>query len=125
VSISLHAATAPANKGGFASEDDALKAVVARLVDALDPAAIWLFGSRARGTARPDSDFDLLIVAKPDGTFGSESFMETYEPLRGMGVGVDVVPCSAQDFHEAAAFQTTLVAQVIKEGKVLYEARQN
>ncbi|MDB5544622.1 MAG: hypothetical protein JWO64_1771, partial [Hyphomicrobiales bacterium] len=53
------------------------------------------------------------------------SFGETYEPLRGMGVGFDVIPCSAQDFQEAAACRTTLVAQVIKEGRVLYEARQN
>jgi len=29
---------------------------------------VWLFGSRARGTARPDSDVDLAIVlVTPDG----------------------------------------------------------
>lgn len=29
------------------------------------PSAIWLFGSRARGDFRPDSDWD-LVVALPD-----------------------------------------------------------
>ncbi len=27
---------------------------------------LWLFGSRARGDARPDSDYDLLVVADGD-----------------------------------------------------------
>lgn len=28
-------------------------------------AALWLFGSRARGTSRPDSDHDLAIELRP------------------------------------------------------------
>jgi hypothetical protein len=36
------------NTGRYATEQEALDAVVARLVEALDPQAIWLFGSRAR-----------------------------------------------------------------------------
>ncbi len=33
----------------------------------LDPVEVWLFGSRARGDARPDSDWDLYVVVD-DGT---------------------------------------------------------
>jgi predicted nucleotidyltransferase len=33
-----------------------------------------LFGSRARGTARPDSDVDLLVTFAPDCTPGLEFF---------------------------------------------------
>jgi predicted nucleotidyltransferase len=36
--------------------------VVERIVELTHPDAIWLFGSRARGTANADSDWDLLIV---------------------------------------------------------------
>ncbi len=113
----------PPNKGKFASEAAALEAVVERLVRALDPAAIWLFGSRARGEARPESDFDLLVVAKPDGKFDGGSYFEVYEPVRGMGLGLDVVPCGFLDFEEGKALRTTLVAKVVEEGRVLYEAR--
>jgi len=53
------------NSGGHATADQALDEVVDRLVEALVPVAIDLFGSRARGTARPDSDFDLMVIARP------------------------------------------------------------
>ncbi len=36
---------------------------VKRAVLAVDPQAeVWLFGSRARGDARPDSDWDFLVL---------------------------------------------------------------
>ena len=40
-----------------------LPLIVARLVPAVDPEQIVLFGSRALGTARDDSDYDLVVVA--------------------------------------------------------------
>jgi predicted nucleotidyltransferase len=115
----------PPNKGKFASEAAALEAVVERLVRALDPAAIWLFGSRARGTARPDSDFDLLVVAKPNGALDGGSYFDVYEPVCGMGLGIDVVPCGYVDFEDAKALKTTLVARIVEEGRLLYEAPPN
>ena len=35
-----------------------LDRVVRRLVEAFDPVAVYLFGSRARGDASKDSDYD-------------------------------------------------------------------
>src|SRR5580704_17929811 len=52
--------------GPFKDEAAALAFLRDRLVVALKPRAIWHFGSRARGDARGDSDFDLLVVL-PDG----------------------------------------------------------
>ena len=72
-----------------------------RIVGAIDPGAIWLFGSRARGDARPDSDFDLLVVGKPGADLGSDDYERVDRPLHGLGIGCDVVPCAAEDFEEA------------------------
>ena len=110
------------NKGVFSDESEALSEIVRRLVARLDPGSIWLFGSRARGTARPDSDFDLLLVAKRGGHFGSDDYDYVYRPVIGLGVGCDIVPCSAEDFEAAAEIKTTLVARVLAEGRRLYDA---
>ncbi len=42
-----------------------METAVARLRASFDPEEIILFGSRAYGTPRPDSDMDLLIVLRP------------------------------------------------------------
>lgn len=89
--------TIAANTGNYASETQALEAVVARIVDQVDPEAIWLFGSRARGTHRPDSDFDLLVVTRLEDGESGYDYDRVYAPVLGTGVGCDVVPCRVDD----------------------------
>ena len=110
------------NIGRFLSEEAALMALVERLVDELDPLAIWLFGSRARGNHRPDSDFDLLVVAKPGQGWASD-YEKAYMATAGTGVGCDVIPVGKSDFDEALSLHTSFVAMVVEEGRKLYEAR--
>jgi predicted nucleotidyltransferase len=47
------------------SERRVVERLASRLDDVLgdDLRALWLYGSRARGTARPESDVDLLVIA--------------------------------------------------------------
>lgn len=42
--------------------DPSLQEIVRRLLAVGTPQKIILFGSRARGDARPDSDYDLLVI---------------------------------------------------------------
>jgi predicted nucleotidyltransferase len=111
-----------ANFGPFATEAEALQAVLARLANAIDPGAIWLFGSRARGDARPDSDFDLLVVGKPGADLSSNDYEKVDRPLNGLGIGCDVVPCAAEDFEEGLMLNTSFVTRVVSEGLKVYEA---
>lgn len=111
-----------ANHGVFENEQAALDGVVARLAASLDPLAIWLFGSRARGDARPDSDFDLMVVAKDGGTFGSDDYELVDRSIRGTGVGCDIVPCSAEDFADGMELNTSFVRRIMSEGRKVYEA---
>ena len=117
-----HAAQIKPNYGPFSSEKEALDSLVARLVAALDPQMIWLFGSRARGNARPDSDFDLLVVAKADGADWSEDYEKVYAPVMGLGIGADVVPCALADYEEALELNTSFVTRIVTEGREIYEA---
>lgn len=47
-------------------------------------ASLWLYGSRARGDARPDSDYDLLILLDKDTITGDDHDKYGY-PLRESG----------------------------------------
>ncbi len=43
-------------------QDAILNEIKVRLVKAINPKKIFLFGSRAKGTARNDSDYDILVL---------------------------------------------------------------
>ena len=109
------------NKGPFASEEAALSAVVQKLVEKIDPVEIWLFGSRAEGTHRPDSDFDLLLITSlHDGDAGFD-YDRAYAPIRGLGVRCEVVPCRADEFAIERTDPTSLCWRVVQTGRRLYE----
>lgn len=86
-----------------------------------DPVQIWLFGSRARGDAREDSDWDLLAVvddATPDEMFEPERMWR----LLDLGqFHADVVLFPRSEFIEDADTPNTLPYPVSREGRLLYE----
>ncbi|MBR6441304.1 MAG: nucleotidyltransferase domain-containing protein [Bacteroidales bacterium] len=51
-------------------------------------ASLWLYGSRARGDARPDSDYDLLILLDKD-MITSKDYDDYTYPLRMLGGDVN------------------------------------
>lgn len=108
------------NYGRCATEAEALDLLVQRLSGALDPHAIWLFGSRARGTARPDSDFDLLVVAKRDGSFDGDDYDAVDLPIRETRIGCDVVPCDLETFEASLQLPTSFVYQIVHSGRLVY-----
>ena len=40
---------------------------------------VWAFGSRVKGTSRPDSDLDLVVFAKPDQISSVNALKETFD----------------------------------------------
>ncbi len=114
-----HGGEAPPNLGPFRSEDAALSFLAGRLRAELHPEAIFLFGSRATGTGRPDSDFDLLVIL-PDDETDPPDYFATYAPVAGCGLGVDVVPCRMADFEADRGQPGTIAHVAEKEGRLIY-----
>lgn len=104
------------NYGPFDDESTALAFLRDRLVAALDPLEIRLFGSRARGQARPDSDFDLLVVLRDE---AEPDYDAAYAPVLGSGIGCDVVPCRQADWLAERGRPGTLCHQAAL-GRLLY-----
>ncbi len=104
-----------------AAELERLRPVLERIVTRLGPEEIWLFGSRAEDRARPNSDYDLLAVL-PDGT--PEAALDPVKAwliVRGMGVPVDVVPCTRSEFEEEKHEIDTLARAAFLRGVRVYE----
>jgi predicted nucleotidyltransferase len=108
---------------GLFRNDTAVRAfMVGRLVAAVHPEMIWLFGSRARGDGRPDSDYDLLVVLPDDEMAEGDPYLRVREPLTGVGLAVDAVPCSLSEFEGSVDQAGTLVHAANREGVLLYES---
>jgi hypothetical protein len=109
------------NRGPFSSEDEALREVVKRLVSGIDPEQIWLFGSRAENRHAPDSDFDILVVTKTTDGDAAFDYDAVYAPIKGLGVGCDVIPCRADEFEQERNDPTSICWQIVRNGRMLYE----
>jgi len=105
------------------ADETVLAEVVRRLVEAIDPDRILMFGSRARGDSRPDSDLDLLIV-KDSAEPRHRRVVPAYRALRGLGVPKDIVWYTPQELADWAGVVNHLVWRAVNEGRVLYEKRR-
>ena len=98
--------------------------MVRAIVDAIDPEQVILFGSRARGTDKADSDVDLLIVHSEPFGAGRSRHRETvraYEALSGIGVAKDILVYSRPEVEYWRDSLNHIVARALREGRVLYE----
>jgi uncharacterized protein len=73
------------------------EAQLAAICDRYGIAELKLFGSRARGTARPDSDIDILYALRPGRRLGWEIEQLADELAELFGHPVDLV--SARGLH--------------------------
>ena len=90
------------------------------IVEAMRPRRVVLFGSRARGDHRPDSDVDLMIEMYSD-LRPLERMGRVYEACRDRLLPMDVVVFTPGEVAEQRRYRNSLVAEVEREGKVLYE----
>ena len=83
---------------------------------------IILFGSRARGDASADSDFDLLVVLPEIAPFEKRAYLvELYAGLRGAAVTAEPWVMDEREFEESKQVIGGLAHPAWKEGVVLYD----
>ena len=102
-----------------------LRRVVDAIATSIHPEAVILFGSRARGDARAESDFDLAILA-PDGVARRRVAMRAYESLAGVpdrSVAVDIVVLTPSTIATERDLAGSISRAVAHEGVVLYGSR--
>jgi uncharacterized protein len=116
-------AEVPVEKPTSTSDIGPLGPLLNRIVTALGPEEIWLFGSRAEGRARPDSDYDLLVVL-PDGSPESDlDIVSVWSRVRCLDIPADIVPYTRADFDEEKHEIDTLARAAFLRGRRIYERR--
>ncbi len=92
---------------------------LAELAD--DPVKILLFGSRARGDAGPESDYDFLVVER-DLKDRKAEMVRLRRALRPLGVPCDVLVVSERYAEEWGSALNSTMHSALTEGRVLHVA---
>jgi predicted nucleotidyltransferase len=99
----------------------ALPQFIARIVEVLHPVQVWLFGSRARGEARVDSDWDFLAVLPDDAPEQDLDVSSVWPRLRDLELKrVEVLTMTRSEFEEWRGALGTLAEIVASTGVVVY-----
>lgn len=103
--------------------DPLLKQVVNKIVSAGNPLKIYLFGSRAKGTAAGASDYDFLVI--------EESIEKRYKragkyrrSLKNIPIAKDIVVWTPEEVADWQNVPHAFITTALREGVLLYE-RQN
>ena len=100
-------------------QDPLVHDVARTIADGLKPDRILLFGSRAHGTAQPDSDIDLLVLYS-----GPLSRREAQLAIRRLfprpTFSMDVFVMSPDDWERQKPIANTLAREVAETGVVCY-----
>lgn len=99
--------------------DQLLKSVV----DVYAPKRVVLFGSRARGDAGAESDFDLLVVLDDDAPPEALSWRLRHAARKGFSGAVDIIPCREKVLEARGRAVGSFADTILHEGIVVYERR--
>lgn len=80
--------------------------------------AIYLFGSRARGDERPDSDYDLLLVVRENFSLSDKDrfYDSVMDTLLETGRLVSLKIRKEKEFQRLCKLRTPFMQNVLKEG---------
>jgi uncharacterized protein len=95
--------------------------VIERIIEVLEPEEVWLFGSRARETHGPDSDWDLMAVLPDTAPDRKLDIAVVWNDLRELRrIRVEVIPMRRRDFKQDRDIPGELAQAVAREGRLVY-----
>ncbi len=101
----------------------AIDQVVEQIVEQFKPQKIILFGSYARGNPRPESDVDMLVVMNTP-LKEVQQAIQICQQIQ-CRFGLDLIVHTPKYLEKRLKMGDWFLRDVLKEGKVLYEARNN
>ena len=105
----------------WAATPEKIEEAVRRIVEVAHPVKIILFGSRARGDGRMDSDVDMLVVER-DVKDRFAEMVRLSSALKGLILAVDILVIDEKGFEEWSETPGSVYRAAKRDGKVIYEA---
>lgn len=102
-------------------DEETIRQVRDRIVEACDPEAVILFGSAARGETQPGSDIDLLVVMDlPEGMNHREQASRLHGLFRGWRLPLDIIVRTPEHFDRGKRLLGMVSNIAAEEGTYLY-----
>jgi len=98
-----------------------LRELVSQIVGAVRPLRITLFGSRARGDARLESDYDLAVIM-PDGAHRRHTSQKIHRQVLVMELDYDILVATQGDLEKYGSHPSLIYKYILEEGVDLYVA---
>lgn len=91
-----------------------------RIVQALDPEKVILFGSYSYGTPTPDSDIDLLIIIGTEAASAERSWAVS-RLLLPRAFPVDILVKTPDEIRSSLEAGDFFIREIVARGRVMYE----
>lgn len=102
-------------------EQSVVQQIVDRIRAHAQPDRIILFGSRAWGAARPDSDVDLLVIVDSEDP-PVERAVALGRLFRPRPAPLDLLVMTPSEVRERLGAGDRFLRRILEEGEVLYDA---
>lgn len=99
-----------------------LASAIERIIKALQPERVYVFGSHAKGSATAESDVDLLMIVPESDLPAHRRDQLAYQAVGPHIVPLDILVMTRQEFERRLPAVSSLPAAVEREGVVLYAA---
>ena len=104
-------------------DEELIQFVTRTIVERFHPKKILLFGSYARGEAKPDSDLDLMVEMESDKPW-HQRVVEMQSVFSDRDWAMDILVFTPEEMERERGFLGGVVRSAEREGKILYECAE-
>lgn len=119
VDVALHNAVQPTDP--WLVTEQKVQAAVERIVSIARPQKVIVFGSYARGQAKPGSDLDVLVIVDDVLANCRAEGVKLRRALRGITMPMDIIVTRRSDVERLRHIPGLLYETALGEGRVMYE----
>ena len=102
-------------------DEEFLNEVIRRIVSAVDPERIILFGSHAYGKPKKGSDLDIMVIVDRIKNSRRQMVLRIRESLSNFLIGKDIMVATTQEVEDWKKVPQAFVTYVIRKERILYE----